>query len=968
MIMRNTTLAATLMAGCALTALRADAQTQTPEIGNVAAVNRDMSGTPPGVDRRLLSLGNEVVQDERIETTDVGSGQLLFADQTSLTVSPNTDIKLDKYIYDPNADSGDVALTMTKGALRFIGGRITKKRRAVVRTPTATIGIRGGMVLIQIDANGQLKVTHLAGESTVVVSYGDSDADGLDDGPTQEDLEAFVDGGPPSADNQVVLSRPSSTADTEPSDQLGAPNKVQYTGIATSNELQDVYGAFEGTRDGGTQNVPTNDEVDRQTIPIAQINSNVPDGQKTPPVSTLGESFVAPRPPDETFDPQPLAQTPPADTATEEFVEDVIEQDPDVVDPQPATLGGNFFVPGQSIEPFIDVRLGSLIGETASGEIVTVEVPESPAELLATNPLTDGQLFAQTRFPNSGFFELAQGDASSTSLGDLTGVGFADLDNDFFLVPVEGDGGQPALILFGEPTVDQFTAFTGDPAAPAGANLVDNYVVEAISGEVDALEPNPFSIISNAGADGARMLFGTLDIDGSDEDLSVLAGALAQGVEGQPVISTAALSTNAFSFGTFRATGFAVTNIGTVEDAAGNTLFGPDGDYIVISSAFREGGTGDFVVNDPGSEIEITATGTEVFEVDPDAALLTLDPTQREIVVDPFAFANDTTGLAPGETPGTLQGFATGIAVCGDGRACGSQITSAAPAGVYALEPISDGESLLPSATIAFGGGLAEANTFLSAFILTDGEQSGLVGGPDGADFFALINDPNASAAIDDDRFGSATEVSPASIVAGNEGAGASVIVASSGLVGDGGLVPAAAIDAVPNFYRWGWWSAAISGTDAATGGDVTDVVHLGTFVVGNLPNPVDFAAFTGSATFNGIAAGTHADLTTGATTAIAGTSILDYNFGQQAGALTLSLPDIGFAETFDVASTGNIAQATYGGSIDQTGLSAVADGTFFSGGGDLIAATGGQFDIQNALDNSRTVGVFGADASVVNP
>ena len=112
------------------------------EVGFVAAVNRDMDGIPPASERRNLFLGDQVVQNERIQTSPRGSGQLMFIDQTSLTVAPNSNLVIDEYVYSAAQEKGDLAINLTKGALRFIGGRLTKKRTAIVRTPTATIGIR----------------------------------------------------------------------------------------------------------------------------------------------------------------------------------------------------------------------------------------------------------------------------------------------------------------------------------------------------------------------------------------------------------------------------------------------------------------------------------------------------------------------------------------------------------------------------------------------------------------------------------------------------------------------------------------------------------------------------------------------------------------------------------------------------------------------------------------------------------
>ena len=61
------------------------------DIGKVAAVNPSMDGTPPQqATSRSLALGSGVIQNERIETSEDGSGQLLFVDQTTLSIAPRS--------------------------------------------------------------------------------------------------------------------------------------------------------------------------------------------------------------------------------------------------------------------------------------------------------------------------------------------------------------------------------------------------------------------------------------------------------------------------------------------------------------------------------------------------------------------------------------------------------------------------------------------------------------------------------------------------------------------------------------------------------------------------------------------------------------------------------------------------------------------------------------------------------------
>ncbi len=272
--------------------------TASAEIGTVSAVNRDMDGTPPEQTSRALTLGDTVYSNERIETSELGLGQLLFVDQTSLTVSPNSDIILDRYIYDPDRETGDMALSMTRGALRFIGGRISKSQAATIRTPTATIGIRGGMVLVEIDSDGTL-ITNIASESVVVEQYGDADGDGLDDGPSENKSASggrsgggsggstISTGGPTS---RVVLTRSSATA-------TASRDGATYTGLANSGDLAASFGTLEGAGDGGystsssTSTVQT--EADAGAQSVTSNNSGETGGYTNTEVNTEGGSTIS---------------------------------------------------------------------------------------------------------------------------------------------------------------------------------------------------------------------------------------------------------------------------------------------------------------------------------------------------------------------------------------------------------------------------------------------------------------------------------------------------------------------------------------------------------------------------------------------------------------------------------------------------------------------------------------------------
>jgi hypothetical protein len=114
---------------------------QQSRIGVAAQVKNQVSATLSGA-TRTLGLGNNVFAGERIRTGQASNAQLTFLDQTNLTIGSQSDVVLDRFVYDPNRGTGNVALSQTQGALRFISGAQNPNAYRI-DTPTATIAIRG---------------------------------------------------------------------------------------------------------------------------------------------------------------------------------------------------------------------------------------------------------------------------------------------------------------------------------------------------------------------------------------------------------------------------------------------------------------------------------------------------------------------------------------------------------------------------------------------------------------------------------------------------------------------------------------------------------------------------------------------------------------------------------------------------------------------------------------------------------
>ena len=126
------------------------------QAGNATAVKARTTGRlPEAVEERSILLGAEVFRYERVKTDRSGIAQLLLLDNSSLTIAPGSELVIDEFVYDPQREEGNLAVSMAKGFLRFVGGRISKGSEVRFETPTATVGIRGGIGSLRVGENGE---------------------------------------------------------------------------------------------------------------------------------------------------------------------------------------------------------------------------------------------------------------------------------------------------------------------------------------------------------------------------------------------------------------------------------------------------------------------------------------------------------------------------------------------------------------------------------------------------------------------------------------------------------------------------------------------------------------------------------------------------------------------------------------------------------------------------------------------
>ena len=114
---------------------------QDPQIGAATATKNKVEGIV-GSTTQSISKGTNVFSNEIVGTGDASVADLQFIDETTMSIGPISEIRLDKFVYDPNGTSGAVVIEATKGAFRFVTGKQDQKVYQI-KTPYGTLGIRG---------------------------------------------------------------------------------------------------------------------------------------------------------------------------------------------------------------------------------------------------------------------------------------------------------------------------------------------------------------------------------------------------------------------------------------------------------------------------------------------------------------------------------------------------------------------------------------------------------------------------------------------------------------------------------------------------------------------------------------------------------------------------------------------------------------------------------------------------------
>jgi FecR protein len=134
-------------------------------IATVTDVVNDGFRTPPGHEELLARQADELVTNEALRTDDESAIHVRFVDGSQLSVEAESEVVLSDYVFDGAASKG--LLNLNDGLFHFTSNG-SKDQGVKLRTPVATIGVRGTEFLVHVDRDDATVIDILSGEVEAV--------------------------------------------------------------------------------------------------------------------------------------------------------------------------------------------------------------------------------------------------------------------------------------------------------------------------------------------------------------------------------------------------------------------------------------------------------------------------------------------------------------------------------------------------------------------------------------------------------------------------------------------------------------------------------------------------------------------------------------------------------------------------------------------------------------------------------
>jgi hypothetical protein len=135
--------------------LRAEVGAVTEFTGNPAQANRQQESL-------IVEMGFSIEMLDQLITANTKMG-LTFEDGTRAEITEQSELVIDDFVYDPNTGAGKMSMKVALGTVQMASGRMarTSRENISIRTPTASITVRGTSFSMTVDEIGRSLIINL---------------------------------------------------------------------------------------------------------------------------------------------------------------------------------------------------------------------------------------------------------------------------------------------------------------------------------------------------------------------------------------------------------------------------------------------------------------------------------------------------------------------------------------------------------------------------------------------------------------------------------------------------------------------------------------------------------------------------------------------------------------------------------------------------------------------------------------
>src|SRR3954468_2422833 len=101
-----------------------------------------------------VKAGDAIFATDVLRTSGDGAVGVTLRDDTRLSLGPNSEVKIERYVYSPGEGGLGMVLKFMRGVAVYVSGRIAKLSPDAVRleTPSGIVGVRGTTVAIRVES------------------------------------------------------------------------------------------------------------------------------------------------------------------------------------------------------------------------------------------------------------------------------------------------------------------------------------------------------------------------------------------------------------------------------------------------------------------------------------------------------------------------------------------------------------------------------------------------------------------------------------------------------------------------------------------------------------------------------------------------------------------------------------------------------------------------------------------------